>query len=304
MDRIAKVFGLLLILTLYSCADSVGVFDLSPSVRSERELDRYEFALLARESWVVEYFPDDDQAYGGWIYVMNFMENNRVKMWFEGSSFIGENPVTESEWVVEQGTGPMLKFRTHNDYLHWFTFAGGPNGSDYNAFEGDFEFKIMSVSDSYDEILLRGNRSGNMIRMYPLPQKYTPESFVEIVRNDQTSFTGMSMDLIVNGVKIGKFSRENTMISTSFEKYASSKVWTVSYEYIDADGQTVQVKDKVSSINLPGKVMKFYVPYEFKADVIPYLKGQTMQTFKWELGLMSPLDSYVCTDSFMEIKIK
>lgn len=305
MKRISYIITAFMLLNLcMSCQKTEAPFDKSTSERTEYELDRYRFALQARETWVVEYFPDADLAYGGWVFVMKFGEQNRVQMWFEGSTFVGDDPVTESEYVVEQGTGPMLKFSTHNDYLHWFTFPGGPNGSGYNAFEGDFEFKIMSVSPAYDEIILRGNRTGNMIRMYPLPSEYTPESFVETVRNEQMAFTDQMMTVVVNGTELGTLTRENSPVPASFQRYYSSKVWTLKYTYLDENEEEVTVEDKLSVINLPGRVMKLYKPYVFEHEALPYLRGNSMQIFEWKLGAVSPMDCYICTDSFMEIQIR
>lgn len=295
---------LILLIMVASCNKAESPFEKSPSERTEWELEKYRFALQAREHWVVEYFPDEDLAYGGWVYVMKFGSQNRVQMWFEGSEFVGDNPVTESEYVVEQGSGPMLKFRTHNDYLHWFTFPGGPNGSGYNAFEGDFEFKIMSISDAYDEIILRGNRTGNTIRMYPLPPVYTPQSYVETVRNEQLAFTDQMMTVTVNGTDIGTLTRENTAVPASFSKYYSSKIWTLKYSYVDESNETITIEDKLSVINLPGRIMKLYKPYVFEHEAVPYLRGNSMQTFQWQIGAVSPMDCYVCTDSFMEIQIR
>lgn len=305
MKRLLYVLSAcMLFLLAVSCQKEESPFEKSAAERTQWELEKYRFALQARENWVVEYFPDADLAYGGWVFVMNFGQHNRVKMWFEGSGFVGDNPVTESEYVVEQGSGPMLKFRTHNDYLHWFTFPGGPNGSGYNAFEGDFEFKIMSISPAYDEIILRGNRTGNTIRMYPLPAEYTPESFVETTRNEQMAFTDQMMSVVVNGVQIGSLTRENTPTPASFSRYYSSKIWTLKYSYQDQSGQTLTVEDRLSVINLPGRVMKLYKPYVFEHDAVPYLSGNSMQTFRWQIGIVSPMDCYVCTDSFMEIQIR
>ena len=83
-----------------SCDKAQSPFDKSSIERTERELDMYRFALQARETWVVEYFPDEDLSYGGWVYVMQFREKNEVQMWFEGSTFVGEDPVTVSEYSV------------------------------------------------------------------------------------------------------------------------------------------------------------------------------------------------------------
>ena len=82
----------MLFLLSVSCQKDESPFEKSAAQRTEWELERYRFTLQARENWVVEYFPDADLAYGGWVFVMNFGEHNRVKMWFEGSGFVGEEP--------------------------------------------------------------------------------------------------------------------------------------------------------------------------------------------------------------------
>lgn len=313
---------LMMTLLLVACEDRYEseIFEQSPAERTDATVERYRFALLASETWVLEYFPDDNLNYGGWVYVIQFRNDNTLTAWFEGSTFVTkENPVVESEYAVEFSTGPMLKFNTHNDYLHYFTVAGD-NGSGYQGYKGDFEFTLMSLSPAFDEIIMRGNRTENRYRMTPLSGEYTPESYIEAVRGDQTANGHTSFRLMANGEQIGTMSRPNKPYFTNFHQYASSKVWTISYAYeaqmkdpdtglpiFDEQGapvmEMVQVQDRVSAINLPGNIMKFYEPYTFKGEVVPLLKGQTMQTFEWQLGPTSAGDHFACTDSFFDFQL-
>ena len=156
-----------LLFSAVACDDSENNFSESTSTRIEQTLERYKFALQAGKTWVMEYFPDENLGYGGWIYIVEFQDDRMVKAWFEGSTFVEADPLrTESEYRVEFSTGPMLKFATHNDYLHFFSFPGD-NGAGYQGWKGDYEFTFMSLSPAFDEIILRGIKTGNRIRMTP-----------------------------------------------------------------------------------------------------------------------------------------
>jgi hypothetical protein len=51
-------------------------------------------------------------------------------------------------------------------------------------------------------------------------------------------------------------------------------------------------------------VLKFYSPYEFKGNTVEMLKGQTMQEFKWELGVTSATDCYVSQNTFFDFRLR
>lgn len=307
-------------LSFWSCENDYEVFDQTPAQRTAQALQRYKFALQANEYWVMEYFPDDELRYGGWVYVVRFDADNRVRAWFEGESFVElmDIPQVESEYAVEFSTGPMLKFTTHNDYLHYFSQAGY-NGSGYQGWKGDYEFTIMSMSAAFDEIILRGIKTGNRIRLTPLSGEYTPESYIASVISDQQAQARRSFRVMANGEQIATIDRPSSIYLSNFSQFAASKVWTIHYSYeelaVDSSGQqifdaennpvyrTVQVDDPLCVIYLPGNIMKLYAPYTFKGDVVPMLSGQTMQTFQWQLGVTSASDSYVCRDSFFDFQL-
>lgn len=324
MKKILYILIAGIALSLSSCEkDEQELFDAPVSERIARTIAKYEFALHNVGTWVMEYYPDDKLSYGGWIYVVEFGENNKVKAWFEGDTFDqgflnSGDMITESDYVIEFSTGPMLKFTSHNDFLHYFAFPDGSNGG-YQGRRGDFEFTLMSISEAFDEIIMRGIKTGNSIRLTPLSGEYSPESYIQAVRNAQSAMPHNKLKVLANGEQIGELERANKPYFPVFAQYASSKVWTLKYNYqkqaagtdgnplTDENGdpvyETVNVSDQVSVIHLPNGVMKIYEPYEFKGDVIPLLKGQTMQTFVWTQGISSPLDCYASTDSFFDIKL-
>ena len=220
-----------LLFSAVACDDSENNFSESTSTRIEQTLERYKFALQAGKTWVMEYFPDENLGYGGWIYIVEFQDDRMVKAWFEGSTFVEADPLrTESEYRVEFSTGPMLKFATHNDYLHFFSFPGD-NGAGYQGWKGDYEFTFMSLSPAFDEIILRGIKTGNRIRMTPLSGQYTPESYLETIRSSQLAITETEFKVMANGEQIGTLTRPNATLTTNFRQYAASKVWSFRYSY-------------------------------------------------------------------------
>ena len=318
---ITYLVSALMLLSLASCHKSSRIFSETAAERTEERIELCRNALVARGTWVMEYFPDEDLRYGGWIYVLEFSPDYTVKVWFEGAGFIPQaDPVTESEYKVELGTGPMLKFCTNNDYIHFFSFPGGPNGGGYRGWGGDHEFTIMSISDNYDEIIMKGLKSFNRIRLTPLPGDETPEGYIAKVHASEKAVTRKSFDLCVNGKVIGTATRETLSDFNNYERFYKSKIWTLSYEMpvqandengnpmTDENGNPVykseKVVENVCAINLPDGVMKLYKPYTFKGNCVEGLDGQTVGTFRWTPGVFSSNDYYSGTDSFYQITLQ
>lgn len=322
-----KLLNILLagtILALASCDNDKPVFDQTVSERIAQTVGQYKTALMLGEKWVLEYWPDSDLTYGGWVYIVEFKDDHTVRAWFEGSEFVpqavfaADPPVTESEYKVEFSTAVMLKFITQNDYLHYFAFPDGSNGG-YQGREGDFEFVLMSISPAMDEIVLKGSRTGNRMRMTPLSGEFTPESYLETIRNNQAAVFQRELKVFANGEEIGTMERASKPYFKEFSLFSSSKMWTFNYNYeqqaVDVEGkpvydingapvyETVYVTDKLGVIHLPGGIMQFYEPYVFKGDASPGLAGQTMRTFRWTLGETSAQNAYLSTDSSIEIRL-
>ena len=277
---------LMLCVAALSCSKPERIFSEGASERIADAVDLYKSAILARGTWVMEYFPDDQLRYGGWVYVLDFREDNSIEAWFEGSGFVpSADPVTVSEYAVELSTGPMLKFCTNNDYLNYFTFPGGPNGGGYQGYRGDYEFTIMSLNETMDEIILRGFKTENRIRLSPLSGKWTPEEYINAVRDSELSVRRTSFDLTLDGVKIGVLSRACTPVMDDFSSFSRSKIWTL---------ECGEQKQDICTITLPDGIMKAYEPFTVKT---PQDGELSLQTFRWILGETSGKDEFVCIEN-------
>ncbi|MCM1502909.1 MAG: DUF4302 domain-containing protein [Bacteroidales bacterium] len=325
MKRILYASLFAVALNLCSCTNEPDYFfGNSSSERIEESLADFQFALRTRGQWVMEYFPGYDKDYGGWIYVVEFRENNTLKAWFEGSTFVtAENPVTESDYAVKFSTGTMLTFNTYNDYLHWFDYPGTNGG--YQGYEGDHEFTLMSISKDYDEVMMRALKTGNAIRMTPLPEGYTPERYVEDVRASQRAISQTTLKVLANGKQVAVLTRANVFDGNDFSRYRNSKVWTISYTcrrqvkdvagnlMFDSEGmplyENIAVKDELSMICFADRSIRLYEPYIFKGEVIfgdeviDFVNGEQMQSFSKHIGATQASDFYICTDSFIDFRL-
>ena len=93
-----------LLFSAVACDDSENNFSESTSTRIEQTLERYKFALQAGKTWVMEYFPDENLGYGGWIYIVEFQDDRMVKAWFEGSTFVEADPL----YALARGVGQIF----------------------------------------------------------------------------------------------------------------------------------------------------------------------------------------------------
>jgi hypothetical protein len=115
--------------------------------------------------WLMYYYPDNDQYYGGFNYVLKF-DDEKVTVWSE----IFDEPGT-SLYKMTTNNGPVLSFDTTNWPFHFFATPSGStknlygDSGRYQAYRGDFEFLILSATPT--EVLLKGTRSGCVIKMVP-----------------------------------------------------------------------------------------------------------------------------------------
>ena len=172
-----KIFKLLfccvalLAFTLQSCSNKEDeIFEESPSARLQALLEKTQATLVSSENgWVMDYFPDRYLSYGGFLYVLKF-DKQTVEAYCELSEDLGES--AESLYKLTNDDGAVLSFDSYNEFLHFFAT---PSSGRYEAYDGDFEFKIMKVED--DRITLKGKRSGNTIYLHRLTEE--PEQYLK-----------------------------------------------------------------------------------------------------------------------------
>lgn len=193
-----KIYYLLLLVfpfVLQSCLkEEEDLFDGTPSERMEEALANYKKVLSSSENgWLMEYYAETNQSYGGYNFAMQFTTSN-VKAYFELA-----DPTTsmESLYQLVADDGPVLTFDTYNPFLHYFS---DPSSSMPDAFEGDYEFKLMGLSDDQSEIYLKGKRSGNKMVLKKLTE--TPEQYLTKVAAVREAFDAPSYAMTIGGSEV------------------------------------------------------------------------------------------------------
>ncbi|MBR3989104.1 MAG: DUF4302 domain-containing protein [Bacteroidales bacterium] len=174
---------------LSSCVkDQEMLFDKSATVRLNEALANAQKVLTsATNGWVMHYYPEGDQIYGGFMHTMVFTES---EVTVRSELFDGEYT---SLYKMTRDYGPVLSFDTDNYAFHYFATPSGSMKNEYGesglyqAYKGDFEFMILKATP--EEVILKGKRTGNHIHMYPLAE--SPAQFIGKV-------DGMVEDLFVS----------------------------------------------------------------------------------------------------------
>lgn len=172
--------GAVALFSLQSCLfEQKDLFEEGASARLASVLTNAKQVLTQQSNgWLMYYYPDNNQYYGGFNYILQFGEEH-VTVWSERFSEPGT-----SLYKMATNNGPVLSFDTTNWPFHFFaTPSGGSknlygDSGKYQAYRGDFEFLLLSATSS--EVLLKGTRSGNIIRMVPFAGG-SPESYMKAV---------------------------------------------------------------------------------------------------------------------------
>ena len=179
---------------LASCVqDEKEIFEKSASLRMNEALVNAKNVLTAAPNgWVMYYYPEGDQIYGGYVHTMKFSDDGEVTV----RSELFEDSYT-SRFSMLPDDGPVLSFDTNNYAFHYFATPSGDSKNQYGesgryqAYKGDFEFMIMKATP--EEVVLNGKRTRNKIHMYPLTE--SPDALMEKVLDMSenlfvSSFTG------------------------------------------------------------------------------------------------------------------
>ncbi len=142
--KATKLFIYLLLalpaLFLQSCqTEEDNVFDKPYSERMGEFLQKAQDTLTASQNgWVLDYYPQRNQAYGGVAYTIKFTRDNAIVR-YENNPDDGE---VKSLYKMKEDDGPVLSFDTYNTFLHIYAT---PKNGEYRGKEGDFEFVIDSI---------------------------------------------------------------------------------------------------------------------------------------------------------------
>lgn len=151
-------------------------FDKTPAERMDAFLSDYQSLLESAENgWFLEYYPDNDVAYGGYVYSLTFYDGE-VSALFQLANDVSV-PMT-SLYKMTPDDGPVLSFDTYNPYIHYFATPSG-GAENYQGYRGDTEFKIMGRSDDETRIYLVGRKSGNPCTLVMNEDYENPAEYLE-----------------------------------------------------------------------------------------------------------------------------
>lgn len=162
-----KLFNILVVFAAVctSCVQDVDdVYDKPAAQRLEEAVQEYQTLLQSAEyGWLMEYYPSPTRNYGGYLYVMKFEKDDKVVV--STDAFGEPDDKAESLYSIKKDMGPTLNFDTYNALFSYFsdpdiTDEAGGSGKGY---EGDYEFLLRSHTEN--EIILRGKKTKNIIRM-------------------------------------------------------------------------------------------------------------------------------------------
>ncbi|WP_237277534.1 DUF4302 domain-containing protein [Tenacibaculum ovolyticum] len=191
--HITKMLALLaLSLFTIACSETnfESKFNDSSDERLKTSIDDYSNLLSSSDKgWLLEYYPESNQVYGGFNYAIKFEDGKVSKVSYELADNLSETESSTYD-IIALG-GPVLTFNTYNKFMHEFAT---PSGSSYQAKKGDYEFYLTSKSDN--TITLKGVRSGNTIRMIKLEE--TPEEYLTKVK-DISSKMSILYGIAING---------------------------------------------------------------------------------------------------------
>jgi hypothetical protein len=157
----------------FSCVQDVDdVYDKPVAQRVEEAVQEYHDLLVSSEhGWLMEYYPHSSQIYGGFNYIMKFKEGDKVTI--STDAFGKPEETEESLFSIKKDIGPTLNFDTYNSLFHYFSDSDISGGAGTGkGYEGDYEFLLRSHTEN--EIVLRGKKTKNIIRMTRLAEDATP----------------------------------------------------------------------------------------------------------------------------------
>ena len=259
-------------LALSSCVkDEEDVFEKSASVRMQEALVQAKEVLTSPEKgWIMYYFPEGDQIYGGYVYTLRFSQEGEVTARCE----LFDEAYT-SLYSLKKDDGPVLSFDTNNHAFHYFaTPSGGssmPNlygeTGRYQAYKGDFEFMILKAEK--EQVILKGKRTGNKIIMVPLAED--PESYFAKVAD-------INDNLFVSSFE-GKIGSDDLTIDLDI--VSRQATFTLPGEsYKDEDGEPASEK---MAYAITDEGIRFYKPVK----IGPY----TVETFVFDTTNQQLIDS-------------
>lgn len=259
-----KIFWLLLALPLLlqSCLkDDEDIFPDSAAERMNKALKQNKEVLVgATDGWVMEYFPEKTQKYGGYTILVKFGEDNNVTV----STERGGAGVTETSMYEMIGdSGPVLSFNTHNSLFHYFSEPHNPDGigPTDSGMAGDYEFLILEATP--EKVTMKGKKTGNHIIMTPiaagtdwkkLMEQYLETDAKDMAQGYKVDMKGVEASATVSYRTITvTYPGKNEEVARSTGSYRIVPSGIVFYEPLDLNG--IEIAEMQMTAGADGEVI-------------------------------------------------
>lgn len=276
MRNLLYLFIFFSLLSLHSCVqDEEEIFEKPAAERLSEVLQTYRDLLTSAENgWIMEYYPKGDCSYGGYTLLLSFTEDG-VNIVSE----ISQVPVG-SLYSLKEDMGPVLSFDTYNEIFHFFSDPAIP-GLEGLGYEGDYEFIFMGQEK--ETILLKGKKTGNNFRMYPVPAgKSWKEVFDELNKIIRISTPPQEQCYALNIEDI-------PVLLTRTGRALSTETGGRNFEIDYVEGRDTLTVNAPFCYTTTG--IKLYQPIE--------IGGNRMQSFDW-----SEIEqTLICTDDNVNARI-
>ena len=244
------IISLLVAAALVSCQQKESpIFAGSSSARMEMFLDNVQDVISHPKNgfgWTMAYFTEQDKTSGGTVYTIQF-----DKPTVGEATIFHEDIQPATGWgntcryKLTRDDGPVLSFDTYNVAMHYYSES---SPSFYQSMGGDFEFEVFSACA--DSVVMRGKRSRNIFKMYPLEEE-SATYLEKVVEMSQNMTIGMVEGEITGGLIRMELDLEGRFITIGRKDAEDSELVTVPFRftptgfslYETLDFQGVKFKD-------------------------------------------------------------
>lgn len=239
-------------LSLQSCLkDDENLFDKSASERMAQSLNTYQNLLVSSENgWVLEYYPEEKQSYGGFVYTVKFTQDKATASLDIATTAPNTYASETCLYRLIADKGPVLTFDSYNFLIHYFA---NPSSAKPDGYNGDYEFVLMGHTDNV--ITLKGKKTGNRMTLTKLTEPY--DSYLAKISNSRQKFASVPQISLTVGGKVLVATKTSAKLNLTYTE--NNTPTDISVAYIPT---TVGIK-LYDTITVNGVKMK---DFKFNAD--------------------------------------
>lgn len=225
MKKIYYLLCLFAVVLMTACThEEEDLFNDSSANRADATVKAYlEILADAANGWVMEYFPESHQVYGGYNVIVSFGKDGKVKA---AGELAAPSRVETSLYSLKQSAGIMLSFDTYNEIFHFFSDPSDPSGvgGNGNGLEGDFDFLILEATA--DKVVLKGKKTGGIAVLTPAKGEWS--TYLASVQELDAAMSAKKYELQIDGMKIPAAASNHTLTFT-YEEDGNSRSQVAPY---------------------------------------------------------------------------